>query len=875
MDADKWYKRFLFWEKSAESKKKNVEALRTEFKSRYNSFKQLLTANNQVLETMSELEEVLANPRPIGMNFVQSRSTRIATNVFRIINYMNDIAPGRYEDLVPRFKAIQSAMVPYLTHHPATGDEPLAVPLDSLTRADTSLVGGKMASLGEIKKRLELNTPDGFVMTARAYWEFMDYNRLRGHIQDLVQSADTGRMSRVYDLSTRLQKLILEAELPPHVISEIEKQYRLLEEKNGAGVVVAMRSSALFEDHPGLSFAGQYRTVFNVTGDNIVHAYRQVVASKYRVQAMMYRLNNGIRDDQIAMCVGCMPVVDAIAGGVAYSRNPLLSRDDSVTIHSVWGLPKPVVDGTVASDHFTVSRQEPLKITRGKVAEKVEQFVYSKEKGACHTVPLDKKRQRVASLTNKQALEIARIVLRIEQTYQAAKDVEWAVDQDGSIVILQSRALKQVEARDGTGDGLVDKTKQIESHATSSVIMSGTMTACPGAGSGPVYIVRKEADALEFPQGAVLVAAQALPYWATLLGLASAVVTEQGSIAGHLASVAREFQVPMLLGAEGATEKLKSNDIVTVNASTKRIYQGRLESVLSETKPVAQIEIDDSPVYEALRGVSPYVTHLNLLDPEAATFRAKSCRSLHDIIRFCHEKSVGEMFQFGTKHKFPERSSRQLLCDVPMQFWIIDLDDGFKSETKSPKYIRLEEIASVPMMAIWRGMMEIEWEGPPPMDARGFMGVLMESVVDPALNPSMPSAYSARNYFMISKNFCSLHSRFGYHFSTVEALVGERERENYIAFQFKGGAASLERKVRRARLVAEIIEQAGFRVELKQDSVRGRLEGYGRGSMESHLEILGYLIFHTRQLDMVMTNDASIEFYKQKTLEGMKQLSKA
>jgi pyruvate,water dikinase len=104
--------------------------------------------------------------------------------------------------------------------------------------------------------------------------------------------------------------------------------------------------------------------------------------------------------------------------------------------------------------------------------------------------------------------------------------------------------------------------------------------------------------------------------------------------------------------------------------------------------------------------------------------------------------------------------------------------------------------------------------------------------------------------------------------------VGERERENYIAFQFKGGAASLERKVRRARLVAEIIEQEGFRVELKQDSVRGRLEGYGRGSMESHLEILGYLIFHTRQLDMVMTNDASIEFYKQKTLEGMKQLSK-
>jgi pyruvate,water dikinase len=705
----------------------------------------------------------------------------------------------------------------------------------------------------------------------------MDYNRLRGHIQDLVQSADTGRMSRIYDLSVRLQKLILEAELPPRLVREIKNQYRRLEETQGAGVVVAMRSSALFEDHPGQSFAGQYRTVFNVTGDNIVHAYRQVVSSKYRVQAMMYRLNHGIRDDQIAMCVGCMPVVNAKAGGVAYSRNPLKSRDDSVTIHSVWGLPKPVVDGTVASDHFVVSRREPLKITHKKVAEKNEQFVYSEGEGegpCCRTVALDKKYQRTASLTDKQALEIARIVLEIERTYHAAKDVEWAVDQDGSVVILQSRTLKQIETGDGTTEGLVDRTNTIEAHENVSVILSGTMTACPGAGSGPVYVVRKEADALNFPRGSVLVAAQALPYWATLLGLASAVVTEQGSIAGHLASVAREFRVPMLLGAVGATEKLQSGDTVTVNASTKRIYRGRIESVLSETKPVFQIEIDESPVYEALRGVSEYVTHLNLLDPDAPTFRAKYCRSLHDITRFCHEKSVEEMFQFGKKHKFPERSSRQLLCDVPMQFWIIDLDDGFESKTQSPKYIRLEEITSVPMIAIWNGMMEIEWEGPPPMDARGFMGVLMESVVDPALNPSMPSAYSSRNYFMISKNFCSLQSRFGYHFSTVEALVGERERENYIAFQFKGGAASLERKVRRARLVAEIIEEQGFRVDLKQDSVRGRLEGYGRGSMESHLAALGYLIFHTRQLDMVMTNDASIEFYKQKALEGMKQLSK-
>ena len=144
-------------------------------------------------------------------------------------------------------------------------------------------------------------------------------------------------------------------------------------EEEGRGVKVSLRSSALGEDALHTSFAGQYRSELNVSSDNLIHAYKEIAASKYSLQAIIYRLNRGIRDEDIDMCVGCMSMINAIAGGVIYSRNPLDVRDERIFIHSVFGLPKSVVDGSVSADLFAVSRNHPLqdrgKTHLGKAAE--------------------------------------------------------------------------------------------------------------------------------------------------------------------------------------------------------------------------------------------------------------------------------------------------------------------------------------------------------------------------------------------------------------------------------------------------------------------------------------------------------------------------
>jgi pyruvate,water dikinase len=369
----------------------------------------------------------------------------------------------------------------------------------------------------------------------------------------------------------------------------------------------------------------------------------------------------------------------------------------------------------------------------------------------------------------------------------------------------------------------------------------------------------------------VLVAAQALPYWASVLDRASAVVTEQGSLVGHLATVAREFKVPAIFSIRGVTNKLAGHGEITVDADSRRIYDGRVEN-LTERPRTTDAHLADSPVHKMLKGAADHIVPLRLLDPDSPDFRPRNCTTFHDITRFCHEKAVREMFRFGTDHSFPERAARQLHVDVPMQFWVIDLDDGFAEATPFGRFVELPQIASVPMLALWRGMTAIPWSGPPPVDTRGFMSVLAESTSDPSLDPSMRQKFTARNYFMISSNFCSLQSRFGYHFSTLEALVSERESENYVSFQFKGGAASIDRRVHRARLVAEILEKYGFRTDVEEDCTRARLEGYGRGHMEKRLEIVGYLIIHTRQLDMVMASTAAMNTQKQRMREDLEKI---
>ncbi len=852
-----------FFSKVEQGGETNAEAVRHDFKTRYHHFKLLLNANNKALEIMAEMEEGLRGTKPFGMTFVRSRCTAVSTSVWQISKNLNDLAPGKYEDLYNRFKEIQLKINPFITQRRVAKDGPLVLPLSAVDKDMADQVGSKIANLGELRNRLGMRVQNGFAITARGYYRFMEHNELQSEIDRRIQATNVERLDQLHALSAAIRQLIIGSPLPEDLNNAISEQYRHLEETDGKGVRVAARSSALGEDFVGTSFAGQYLSELNVCSEYMPDVYKEIVASKYGLAAMAYRLNRGIRDEDVAMCVGCMSMVDPVSGGVLYSRNPLNIRDDAIVINSVWGLPKSVVDGSAASDLFIVSRDAPMKVLRREIALKDEKFVCYADAGICRLdVTGDDKGE--ASLRDDQALELARLAVTLEEHYGAPQDIEWAIQEDGSIVLLQCRPLQQAET-----SRTRDRQMSLEEEP-GPVILKGGVSASPGTAAGRVFIVKKDVDILQFPEGGILVTAQALPRWASLMNRAAAVITEKGGVTGHLANVAREFGVPALLGVEGAIRRMKNGQTVTLDASGQRVYEGKVESLLENGKDVKNL-MEGSPVYEALKGASQHIVPLNLLDPDAPAFVPENCQTLHDITRFCHEKAVHEMFRFGKDHRFPERSSKQLFCDVPMQWWVLNLDDGFKEEVRE-KYIRLENIASIPMLALWDGITAVPWEGPPPVDGKGFMSVMFQATTNRALVPTVRSKLANRNYFMISKNYCSLNSRLGFHFSSVETLVSDRSIENYISFQFKGGAADYDRRCKRALFVGDILEEHGFRIELRKDHILARLEDQDEDFMKKRLKIIGYLTIHTRQLDMIMSNDRSVNYYRSKIRKDIGEL---
>lgn len=832
--------------------------MRRVFATRYDHFRLLIQANTRAHELMGELEEALRGFTPYGMHFVRTLCTRISTSIYQMVRHLGELETQGHKELVAALQAINERIMEELEpeNHIVSGQP--VIDLAEVNRDHADLCGPKMAMLGEAGASLGLSIPSGFVITVAAYHRFAQSQGLGAEIDRLIQTMGGNDRESVFQASSSIMQLVMESRLPDDLAATILDAYDRLAARLGAPPDLAVRSSALGEDIEGSSFAGQYRSVLNVDRASLLDAYKEVVASKYSRQAMAYRLSHGIRDDDVVMSVGCMTMVRAVAGGVAYSGNPVNVRDDRVSISSVWGLPKPVVDGTAGTDEFMVAR-DPLRVEEVNVADKTDMYVCSEVEGVCREeLAGDKGAQ--PSLTEEQALLVARETVRIEEHFGTPQDIEWAMTGDGVFHLLQCRPLMRVAS--GESETVVANLPE--------PVLKGGKTASPGVGVGPAFTVRKDVDALSFPDGGVMILRQALPSRAALLDRASALISEQGGMAGHLANVAREFGVPALFGVKDAVGRFENGRILTVDAEGRAVYDGAVEALLQD-HPRQRI-MRGSPVQAALRKAARHIVRLNLTNPESPEFKPSNCRTLHDVMRYCHERAVNVMFEFGTHDDYIEAASRQLICDVPKQFWILNLDDGFSPEglARKDRCILLEHIVSYPMRMLWEGMQAVPWEGPPPVHGRGLMSVMFEATMNPDLVPSTGTRYTQKNYFMVSKNYCSLQSRFGFHFCGVEALVGERVSENYASFQFKGGAANMERRIRRARFVGDLLEMFDFRVRVRQDNMFARVEGLDHDTMGHRLKIIGYLITHTRQLDMIMSDESAVARRRKRFLDDFK-----
>jgi pyruvate,water dikinase len=760
-----------------------------------------------------------------------------------MITELNALADDGYMPLRDSFARIYAQMSEVANIgeiDPELTRGPLVLPLAEIRLADLPRVGGKMANLGEVRACIGLPVPEGFAVTTAAYYAFMRHNNLYRDFALRIAATDMGNLDEVFKLSTDLQHRVLAAPLPQELEEAVVGAVDDMKRRAGDGLLLALRSSAVGEDSLGVTFAGQYRSELHVPPDEVCDVWKEIVASKYSVTAMTYRFHRGIPDDVAPMCVGVLAMVPALAGGVVYSRDPVAAAQgqERVLINAVRGIPKSVVDGAVTPDVFAFSRPEAGSSLAGFCPHPLEKRLAESGAGG--------------SISDDLAQYIAATSLELENYYGSPQDVEWAVDPNGLTVILQTRPLG--EAVQGAPASATDAVTGALPPGL-VVLAEGGIAVSPGVGNGPVFVARKQADMLSFPAGGILVVEHAHPRWATLLSRAAGLLSESGGMAGHLASVAREYRLPALFSLKNACALLENKGEVTLDAGRAIVFAGKNSEIVPLSTERNNL-MADSPVQRRLQKLGRLVVPLRLLNPDSAEFSPENCRTLHDITRFCHEKAVRIMFD--DDGGVGRRLGKQLKAGAKLQYWIVDMGGGFTRKVDGP-VVDIGEIAAAPMLALWGGMTAVPWAGPPSVGAAGFMSVVLESAMNPELENAAPTVMADRNFFIISAHYMILQARYGYHLCTVECLADSDSHENFVSFQFKGGAADRERRRLRALMIASLLEEHGFHADVKNDALFASVEGLEAVLILQKVRLLGYLLIHTRQVDMIMRETGRVQ----------------
>lgn len=469
----------------------------------------------------------------------------------------------------------------------------LIKPFSQIGLDDIPIVGGKNASLGEMYSKLTpngINVPDGFAITATAYWDFIEFNNLKKHLTDVLATLDINNFSNLHEVGTKCRSLMISGVLPDELKNAIVNAYHNLVGKYSNTTSLAVRSSATAEDLPNASFAGQQETFLNVQGpENLLLACHRCFASLFTDRAIKYRTDNGFGHMKVALSVGVQLMVrsDLSSAGVMFTLEPNSGFENVVFISGAWGLGENVVQGTVNTDEFIVFKPLLGKVSRPiiskRLGSKEKTMIYSLENDTTLGKPEDAIKnidtpQQLANsfiLSDADVETLAKWAVIIENYYGRHMDIEWAKDGNTDKLFI-------VQARPETvHSNKLNKDLLQEYH-----IKSKSNPICTGIGlghrivSGKVRVLQSASQIDLLNQGEILVTGRTDPDWDPVLKKASAIITEQGGRTSHAAIVAREMGAVAVVGTGNATHAIKDGQYVTVSTAegeTGYIYDGKLE----------------------------------------------------------------------------------------------------------------------------------------------------------------------------------------------------------------------------------------------------------------------------------------------------------
>jgi pyruvate,water dikinase len=804
-------------------------------RARHEALRDLLDRNGLLLELLADSQLDLRLLVP-GDPLVRARTMRLIEATLLQAQTLNILSARRYASLYEVHARIERQIRRVLgDERRRLGEDPITRGLSECGRAAHLLVGGKAARLGELGSRLPGRVPPGFVVTTAAYARLLAQGRTGALLRERLRAIDaTSDPLLLRSLAAEARELVLDAPIPDEVAREIRHQAAA----RGEGPW-AVRSSAVGED--GLvSFAGQFETLLHVRRPDLPSAWRRVVASNFSEHVIRYRLACGVFELATPMAVLCMPMVAARASGVLYTRDPMRPRGPSMVVSSLRGLAPDLVGGRLEAETSFVAR-DAVGVEGPSVPAAHAQGEAASQKSS-------------AVLSEGELAGVGRLGLECERHFGEALDVEWAIDEGGSLRLLQARPLSSGPAV-GTPAG----------RSAAPCLVRGGLTVVGGRAVGRVCVAQAPNGVETVPEGAVLVVPHAAAELGHLLPRIEGLVSEHGSVAGHLASLAREFGVPSVFGMTHAIAHLPHGETVSLDATHCEVYSGEVWPREGSDARRRARELRSG----ARSPLDPLVLRLHLTDPRARSFRPRGCRSLHDIVRLCHERGIAAMFDRPEWRQGPPHAGARRLrgAAFPDGAWVLDTGGGVVGVEEGSRELEPAQIHSRPFRALWRGMTApgIAWSGRRVVDLRGVASAVTSSMTETARDRD---SLGGAAYLIVASDYLNFNARMAYHYAMIDSLLGETPECNHVSFRFWGGGAGRARRDLRGLFLAGVLERTGFAAERRGDLVTARMQRRGERASEDGLEVLGRLMGCARQLDMLVHSREAVERYVDRFLEG-------
>lgn len=815
-------------------------------RAKYTSFRTLLTINNECLELMAGLQEDLQYAPP-RRDVVDGRLGAIFQSVQGVVGALDSLTGVRHDSLRGGLASQQQEIERYAATLQELNRPRLSVWLSEINAASDPEVGSKASMLGEIRNRLGLPVPDGFVLTTEAYRQCCGIP-LWQQIRDATRDLDLNDLSAVRVVSDRLTRLAMEHPLPRAIEVAITARADVLLKSGGA---LAVRSSAVGEGG-AKTCAGQYLSLLNVSRQDAVDAFRQVIAGRFSERALVYRLSTGLLEVASPMAALFLLLLPARASGIMYTRDASDQKSKSLWITATRGLGLEIASGRLPADLFVVSRSRPHNVLESSIVHKEEEIIAPPEGGIAHR-PLRPGAQDQPSLQERHLHTLADWGVRIEEHFKAPQDIEWVLDESDRLWIVQSRPLAHIEA----------SLSKARTRPKVDPRLTGGRTVYPGRTSGPAFLVEEIRNIGQAPAGSVVFIRKPSPEIVEVFPRIAGLAAEWGNITGHAAALLREFQIPSVFQMTGAFEQLANGDPVSLDAVQACVYPGVLW-------PPHRMEPSFFERYRERAGdpISRRLLTLTLLDPAAVNFRPSGCQSAHDVLRYCHEKAIETMFavnDFALDHG--GQAARPLDTPLPLNILVMDLGGGIELRDPEARKVAPAEIRSRPFQALWQGIGHpgVTWIREMPAHISDLASVLASSLTPQS---GTMRALGEKSYLLVADEYMNLNSRLAYHYSLVDACLCDVPSNNYISFRFEGGGADRDRRSLRAVFIEKCLLHHGFQVDRRTDLVNAWFRKAPADQIAERLDILGRLLACSSQLDMFMTSREAMNWYTQQFIEG-------